>query len=130
MKIKLTNVPVAHQEHALQFYCGILGFEKKLDIPLGEAFRWLTVVSQEEPDAAQLLLEPNAHPAAKAYQDALHEGGIPIASFEVTDLDAEHQRLLAAGVTFHSDPTDTGGTKVAVFDDSCGNLMQLYQATQ
>ena len=129
MKIRLASVPVEDQENALQFYCDVLGFEKKVDIPLGE-FRWLTVVSPDEPDAAQLLLEPNAHPAARTYQAALHEGGIPIASFEVANLDTEHARLVAAGVTFTAEPMDAGDTRVAVLDDTCGNLIQLYQATQ
>lgn len=128
LKIRLNNVPVGDQEQALQFYCGTLGFEKKLDIPLGGEFRWLTVVSPDEPDAAQLLLEPNAHPAAKAYQDALHADGIPIASFAVLDVKAEYQRLSAAGVEFTGEPVDAGGTMVAVFDDTCGNFIQLYEA--
>lgn len=127
MRIRLTSAPVEDQEHALEFYCGILGFDKKLDISLSE-FRWLTVVSPEEPGAAQLLLEPNAHPATKAFQSALFDGGIPVASFEVSDLDAEYQRLVAAGVAFQSEPADAGGTKIAVFDDSCGNHIQLYQS--
>lgn len=127
MKIRLVSVPVADQQRALEFYCETLGFEKKLDIDLGE-FRWLTVVSPEEPEAAQLLLEPNAFPAARTYQEALHENGIPCAAFEVADVDAEYQRLTAAGVHFSSEPADAGGTKVAVFDDSCGNLIQLYES--
>lgn len=128
MKIRLTSVPVADQQHAQEFYCGVLGFEKKFDIDLGE-FRWLTVVSPDEPAAAELLLEPNAHPASKAFQEALHNDGIPIAAFEVADIDAEYQRLLAAGVTFKGEPADAGGTMVAVFDDTCGNLIQLYEAS-
>lgn len=129
MRIRLASVPVKDQEQALKFYSDVLGFAKKLDIPLGE-FRWLTVVSPEEPDAAQLVLEPNAHAAAKAYQSALHEAGIPIASFEVDDLEAEYERLVAAGVTFTAKPMDAGDTRVAVLDDTCGNLIQLHQATQ
>jgi len=129
MKIRLTSVPVTDQQHAQEFYCGVLGFEKKHDIDLGE-FRWLTVVSPEEPDAAELLLEPNAHPASKAFQEALHNDGIPIASFEVANIDAEYQRLLAAGVAFNGEPADAGGTMVAVFDDTCGNLVQLHQPAQ
>jgi len=129
MRIRLVSVPVEDQQHALEFYCDVLGFEKKLDIDLGQ-FRWLTVVSPEEPEAAQLLLEPNAHPASKAYQNALRDDGIPIAAIEVADLDAEYKRLVAASVTFQSEPTDAGGTKIAVFDDSCGNLIQLYQTAQ
>ncbi len=127
MKIRLTSVPVADQEHALGFYTGVLGFEKKLDLPLGE-FRWLTVVSPEEPDAAQLLLEPNAHPAAKTYQEKLFADGIPIASFEVTDLKEVFERLRAQDVRFVTQPTQAGDTWVAVFDDTCGNLIQIFQA--
>lgn len=128
LKIRLNNVPVGDQEQALQFYCGTLGFEKKLDIPLGGDFRWLTVVSPDEPAAAELLLEPNAHPAAKAYQEALYADGIPIASFAVADVRAEYERLSAAGVVFKGEPADAGGTLVAVFDDTCGNFLQLYEA--
>lgn len=127
MKIRLVSIPVTDQQHALDFYCDMLGFEKKLDIDLGE-YRWLTVVSPEEPAAAELLLEPNAHPASKAYQEALYGDGIPIASFAVSDMAGEHQRLVAAGVAFKGEPADAGGTMVAVFDDTCGNLIQLYEA--
>lgn len=129
MRIRLVSVPVTDQQQALDFYCDILGFEKKLDIDLGE-FRWLTVVSPEEPDAAELLLEPNAHPASKAFQDALQNDGIPIAAFAVSDMAAEYQRLVDAGVAFKGEPADAGGTMVAVFDDTCGNLIQLYEAVE
>ncbi len=126
MKIRLNNVPVDDQAHALDFYTNTLGFEKKMDLPLGE-FRWLTVVSPEEPDAAELLLEPNAHPAAKAYQAAIYDDGIPITSFEVNDIDVEFARLSNLDVRFAAEPTDIDGTKIAVFDDTCGNLIQMYE---
>ena len=127
LKIRLNSVPVGDQAQALRFYCDTLGFEKKLDIPLGGDFRWLTVVSPAEPEAAELLLEPNAHSATKAFQEALHGDGIPIAAFEVEDIKAEYQRLIAAGVEFKGEPADAGGAMVAVFDDTCGNYIQLYQ---
>lgn len=126
MKIRLNSVFVVDQADALAFYTEILGFEIKLDLPLGE-FRWLTVVSPEEPDAAQLLLEPNSHPAASAYQAALYSDGIPITSFQVADIDEEFARLSAAGVRFTADPVDLGGARIAVFDDTCGNLIQMYE---
>jgi catechol 2,3-dioxygenase-like lactoylglutathione lyase family enzyme len=126
MKIRLNNVHVANQADAQAFYIDILGFEKKMDLPLGE-FRWLTVVSPEEPDAAELLLEPNTHPAASAYQAALYDEGIRAASFQVNDIDQEYARLSSSGVRFTAEPTGMGGTKIAVFDDTCGNLIQLYE---
>lgn len=126
MKIRLNNIHVANQADAQAFYIDVLGFEKKMDLPLGE-FRWLTVVSLDEPDAAELLLEPNTHPAASAYQAALYDEGIPAASFMVNDIDQEYARLLSSGVRFTAEPTDMGGTKIAVFDDTCGNLIQLYE---
>ena len=127
MKIRLNSVLVGDQEKALLFYTETLGFEKKLDIPVGE-FRWLTVVSPEEPDATELVLEPNAFPAAATYQQALFEAGIPATALEVDDIDREYERLTGAGVDFRSEPTDAGGVTIAVFDDTCGNLIQLYQA--
>lgn len=127
MRIRLNSVHVKNQADALAFYTGILGFEKKMDLPLGEEFRWLTVVSPEEPDAAQLLLEPNSHPTASAYQAALFEDGIPVASFEVPNVDGEFARLSALGVRFTAEPVDVGGSKIAVFDDTCGNLIQMYE---
>ena len=126
MKIRLSSVFVGDQEKALRFYTETLGFEKKVDMPVGE-FRWLTVVSPEEPAAAELVLEPNANPAAATYQSAMHESGIPLASFQVDDIDNEYQRLAAVGVEFRSTPTDAGGVTLAVFDDTCGNLIQIYQ---
>jgi len=127
MKIRLNSVLVGDQEKALLFYTETLGFEKKTDIPVGE-FRWLTVVSTEEPDATELVLEANAFPAAATYQQALFEAGIPATALEVDDIDREYERLTGAGVDFRSEPTDAGGVTIAVFDDTCGNLIQLYQA--
>jgi len=128
MKIKLNSVIVQDQARALRFYTEVLGFTKKMDLPAGE-FRWLTVASPEEPDGTQLLLEPNANPAAAAYQCALFETGIPLTAFAVDDIGAEHRRLEALGVAFKSGPTDMGGAVVAVLDDTCGNLIQIYQAS-
>lgn len=126
MKIKLNSVIVQDQERALRFYTEVLGFTKKQDLPAGE-FRWLTVVSPEEPDGTQLLLEPNSHPASAAYQRALFESGIPLTSFAVDDIEKEYQRLEALGVAFTAKPTDVGGAIVAVLEDTCGNLIQIYQ---
>lgn len=126
MKIRLNSVLVGDQAKALRFYTEILGFEKKMDLPAGE-FRWLTVVSPEEPDAAELVLEPNANPAAAAYQVALFDAGIPLTSFQVDDIAKEFQRLAAVGVRFSSEPTNAGGVTIAVFEDTCGNLIQMYQ---
>ncbi len=126
MKIKLTSVFVGDQEKALQFYTEILGFVKKSDIPVGQ-FRWLTVVSPDEPDGTELLLEPNDNPAAKTFQSALFEQGIPCASFAVEDIHAEYERLKELGVAFPVPPTPAGGVTIAVLDDTCGNLIQLAQ---
>ncbi len=126
MKIKLNSVLVNDQDHALQFYTEILGFEKKVDIPVGE-FRWLTVASPEEPDGAQLVLEPNANPAAKTYQSALFDAGIPLTAFSVDDIEKEYNRLRELNVAFATEPADAGDTTIAVFNDSCGNLIQIYQ---
>lgn len=126
MKIKLNSVLVRDQDHALKFYTETLGFEKKIDLPVGE-FRWLTVASPAEPDGTQLVLEPNANPAAKAYQSALFDAGIPLTAFAVDDIEHEYRRLKALNVAFTAEPADVGGTMIAVFDDSCGNLIQIYQ---
>lgn len=126
MRISLTSVFVDEQEKALAFYCDKLGFVKKNDIPMGEA-RWLTVVSPEAPDGTELLLEPNANPAAKTYQAALLEQGIAAAAFAVDDAKAEHERLESLGVVFHTPPTDVGSAVIAVLQDTCGNLIQIYQ---
>ena len=126
MRIKLNSVIVQDQASALAFYTEVLGFTKKMDLPAG-AFRWLTVVSPEEPDGAQLVLEPNAHPAAVTYQRALFESGIPLTAFAVDDIETEYRRLKALGVVFVQEPTNTGGALVAIFEDTCGNLIQIYQ---
>ena len=126
MRILLNSVIVRDQEQALRFYTKILGFEKKTEIPAGE-YKWLTVVSPEDRDGAQLVLEPNAHPASAAYQQALFEGGTPLTSFAVDDGHGEFERLKALGVTFTMEPTDVGTAILAVFDDTCGNFIQIYQ---
>jgi catechol 2,3-dioxygenase-like lactoylglutathione lyase family enzyme len=128
MKIKLNSIIVQDQAKALRFYTEVLGFVKKMDVPAGE-YRWLTVVSPEEPDGTQVVLEPNAHPASATYQDALFKSGIPLTAFEVADIEAEYQRLTALGVIFQSKPTDVGAAMIAIFDDTCGNLIQIYQVT-
>lgn len=130
MRIHLTSVFVNDQREALRFYTEVLGFRKKTDVPLG-AFAWLTVVSPEEPDGVELLLEPAAHPAVEPYRAALVEDGIPVTSFAVADVRAEHERLRAKGVRFTQPPvehrTDHGTVVVAVFDDTCGNLIQIAE---
>ncbi|MGH7714005.1 MAG: VOC family protein [Gemmatimonadaceae bacterium] len=124
MRINLTSVPVDDQEKALKFYTEVLGFVKKKDIPLGEA-RWLTVVSPDDPNGTELLLEPDSHPAARPFKRALMEDGIPYTSFAVKDVDAEYDRLKAAGVQFTQPPVEMGPVKTAVLDDTCGNLIQI-----
>jgi len=126
MRIKLTSVFVKDQEKALQFYTGALGFVKKSDISAGQ-YRWLTVVSPEEPDGTQLVLEPNENPAARAYQEAIFIQGIPAASFFVDDVQKEYDRLKKMGVAFKSGPTQAGPAMIAVFEDTCGNLIQISQ---
>ena len=129
MKIKLNSIFVDNQDKALAFYTSVLGFEKRMEIPMGE-FRWLTVVSPEGHPDVELVLEPNANPAAKTYQEALFKQGIPITAFEVDDIDAETKRLKSKGVQFTMDPTDAGPVKIAMFSDTCGNLIQIYQPPQ
>ncbi len=124
MKIYVTNVHVDDQAKALEFYTGILGFKKKADVLVG-AFRWLTVV--DENDGVQLLLEPSDHPATQAFKKAIVADGIPAASFQVDDIAATHAELEAKGVKFLQPPTEAGGFSVAVFDDTCGNLIQIIQ---
>ena len=126
MKIRLTSVLVEDQEKALQFYTGVLGFVKKRDVPMGGP-RWLTVVSPEGPDDMELLLEPNSHPAAKVFQQAIFKDGIPLTAFAVDDIEKEYERLHARGVAFKQTPTQAGPVTLAVFDDTCGNLIQIYQ---
>jgi predicted enzyme related to lactoylglutathione lyase len=126
MKIKVTSVMVENQDKALKFYTEVLGFVKKRDIPLGEA-RWLTVVSKEEQDGVELLLELTSFAPAKIYQKELLKAGIPFTAFNVSDLDKECQRLIDLGVSFSMEPTQMGPTKLAVFNDTCGNNIQIFQ---
>ncbi|MYD72157.1 MAG: VOC family protein [Acidobacteria bacterium] len=126
MRIHLASVPVDDQRKALRFYTETLGFQLKHNIPLGE-HAWITVVSEEAPEGTQLVLEPDAHPAVRPFKRALVEDGIPWTSFAVDDVEAEHERLLAKGVRFVQPPTDLGTVIVAVFDDSCGNLIQIAE---
>ena len=128
MKIYITSVFVDDQRKALKFYTEKLGFEKKHDVPIGED-SWLTVTSKGEPDGTELLLEPSQHPAVGPYRAALVADGIPSASFQVDDLDADYDRLCNEGVVFTQPPTKAGDVKVAVFDDTCGNLIQLVEMT-
>lgn len=128
MKITLSSVLVDDQEKALAFYTEVLGFEKKEDIPLGQ-HRWLTVVSPSDRDGTELVLEPDGHPAAKPFKLALVEDGIPFTSFEVEDVEAEHRRLRESGVRFTQEPTELGTATTAVFDDTCGNLIQIHAAS-
>lgn|SRR5689334_5089944 len=125
LHIKLTSVMVDDQAKALAFYTDVLGFATQMDFPVGE-YRWITVASPDRDDL-QLALEPNANPAGKAFQQAMFAQGIPIASFESTDLDADHARLSAKGVAFTQAPMVAGPVKIAVFSDTVGNLIQLHQ---
>ncbi|MGD9478041.1 VOC family protein [Shinella sp. G-2] len=126
MRIYITSVPVDDQEKAEDFYTRVLGFRVKHDVPIGED-RWLTVVSPENPEGTELLLEPSGHPAVGPYKSALVADGIPITSFMVDDVDGEHQRLLSLGVSFTQAPMDAGPVRMAVFDDTCGNLIQIIE---
>ena len=126
MKIKLSSLIVDDQEKALTFYTRVLGFVKKTDIPAGK-YRWLTVVSPEAPDEVELALEPNGNPASQVYQKALFDQGIPLTAFQVDDIQAEYERMKALGVVFRSEPTATGPVTIVLFEDTCGNLIQLYQ---
>jgi len=126
MRIKLTSIMVDDQDKALKFYTKVLGFQKKHEFPVG-AYKWLTVVSPEGPEDLELSLEPNANPAGKAFQEAMFAQRIPLAAFEVADIQKEYTRLKALGVVFTSEPVQTGPVSIAVFSDTCGNLIQLYQ---
>lgn len=126
MKIKVTSVFVNDQEKALKFYTEALGFVKKSDVSVGQ-YRWLTVVSPEEQDGVELLLEPNDNPAASTYQKAIFQQGIPATSFFVEDIQAEYEKLKGLGVVFTMIPTKVTGSTIAVFDDLCGNLIQINQ---
>ena len=124
IRINLTSVLVDDQDKALAFYTDVLGFQKKTEIPLGE-HRWLTVVSPTDPDGVELVLEPDEHPAAGPFKEALVEDGIPFTSFAVDDVQAAYERLRDLGVRFTQEPLDMGGVTTAVFDDTCGNLIQI-----
>jgi catechol 2,3-dioxygenase-like lactoylglutathione lyase family enzyme len=126
MRINLTSVLVNDQDNALRFYTEVLGFEKKTEIPLG-GHRWLTVVSPDDPGGTELVLEPDAHPAAKVFKEALVSDGIPYTSFAVDDIAAEFARLERLGVRFTQQPAEMGPVATAVFDDTCGNLIQIAQ---
>ena len=126
MRIKLTSIMVDDQEKGLRFYTDVLGFKKKHDIPVGE-YRWITVTSPEAPDDVELALEPNANPAGKAFQGAMFDPGIPVAAFEVADIAGEFKRLTTSGVAFTKEPSPAGPVILAIFADTCGNLIQLYQ---
>ncbi len=126
MKIVVTSVFVSDQDKALKFYTKVLGFVKKTDMPAGK-FKWLTVASPEDQNGTELLLEPNDNPAAKAFQKAIYPQGIPATSFGAEDVRAEYERLKALGVKFTMPPTEMGPVVMAVFDDTCGNLIQIAQ---
>ncbi|MBV2366525.1 VOC family protein [Streptomonospora nanhaiensis] len=127
MRIRLLSVFVDDQEKALRFYTDVLGFVKKHDVPISGEDRWLTVVSPEDPDGAELLLEPAGHPAVAPYREALAKDGIPLAQFAVADVQAEFERLRGLGVAFTQEPLEMGGVTTAVLDDTCGNLIQIIQ---
>jgi catechol 2,3-dioxygenase-like lactoylglutathione lyase family enzyme len=130
IKIKLTSVSIDDYDKALKFYTEVMGFQKKRDMPLGEGARWITVVSPSEPDGTELLLEPNAgYPAMKALKEALVKDGIPFTAFEVDDIQEEYERMRNLGVEFTMEPTNMGQATAAVLDDTCGNLIQIYQVT-
>ena len=126
MRIVVTSVLVDDQDKALRFYTDVLGFVKKTEVPLGHA-RWLTVVSPDDPNGVELVLEPDEHPAIKPFKRALVEDGIPFTSFGVKDVNAEYKRLVGAGVRFTQPPVEMGPVISAVFDDTCGNLIQIAQ---
>ena len=126
MRIKIASIFVDEQDKALEFYTKVLGFTKKDDIPVGD-FRWLTVVAPDSPGDMELLLVPNAHEAAKAYQRAIFKDGIPATVFFVDNVNAEFKRLRKSGVSFTTDPVNARGVSIAVFDDTCGNLIQLAE---
>ncbi|MEN4478866.1 VOC family protein [Mycolicibacterium cosmeticum] len=126
MRINVTSVLVDDQDKALRFYTDVLGFRPKHDVPMGE-YRWITVVSPEEPEGTEILLEPDQHPAAKPFKQALVADGIPFTSFAVDDIQAEYERLVGRGVRFTQPPVPMGTVTTAVFDDTSGNLIQIAQ---
>ena len=128
MRINITSVFVHNQDEALRFYTDMLGFVKKTEVPVGE-YRWLTVVSPENPDGCELLLEPDGHPAVKPFKEALVTDGIPATQCAVDDVRAEYERLRGMGVRFTQEPLEMGPVVTAVLDDTCGNLIQIIQTT-
>ena len=126
MRIKLTSIMVDDQDKALKFYTEVLGFQKKSDFPAG-GYKWLTVISPEGPADVELSLEPNANPAGRAFQEAMFAQKIPVAAFEVDDINAEYARLKSLGVVFTMEPTPMGAVTMATFSDTCGNLIGMYQ---
>lgn len=130
MRIKLTSVSIDDYDKALKFYTEVMGFLPKRDIPLGDGARWITVASPEDPNGTELLLEPNAgYPAMKALKESLMKDGIPFTAFEVNDIQSEYERMQNLGVEFAMEPTNMGMTTAAVLNDTCGNLIQIYQIT-
>lgn len=130
MKIKLESVSIDDYDKALKFYTEVMGFIKKRDIPLGGEARWITVVLPEEPNGTELLLEPNAqYPAMKALKESLVKDGMPFTAFEVNDIQKEYERMKKLGVEFTMEPTNMGSTTAAILNDTCGNLIQIYQLT-
>jgi glyoxylase I family protein len=127
LKIKLNSIMVDNQDKALKFYTDVLGFVKGKDIDVGNGFRWITVISPEGHPDVELALEPNANPAGRTFQAALFQQSIPATAFEVTDIQAEFRRLKAHGVVFSMEPREMGPISLAVFADTCGNLIQIYQ---
>lgn len=126
MRINIASVLVDDQDKALRFYTEVLGFKKKTEVPLGD-HRWLTVTSPEDPDGTELLLEPDSHPAAKPFKDALVADGIPFTSFAVKNVQNEYARMRDLGVRFTQPPVEMGPVTTAVFDDTCGNLIQMAE---
>jgi len=130
MKISYCSIPISDYDQALKFYADTLGFVKKHDIPLGPGARWLTVVSPEAPDGTEIVLEPNAdYPAMKALKESLMQDGIPYTAFQVNDIQQEYARLKALGVEFTMEPTNMGMMTCAIMNDTCGNLIQIFQMT-
>lgn len=130
MRITVTSISIGDYDKALKFYTEVLGFVQKRDIPLGGGARWITVVSPEEPNGTELLLEPNAdYPAMKALKESLVKDGIPYTMFQVDDIQKEYDRLKKLGVVFTMEPTNMGTTTAAILEDTCGNLIQIYQMT-
>jgi len=130
VKIKLTSIMVDNQAKALKFYTEVLGFAKSKDIDVGAGFRWITVYAPDGHPDVELALEPNGNPVGKTFQTGLFQQGIPATAFEVDDLEAEYRRLKALGVVFNREPTQMGAVSIAIFADTCGNLIQLYQTPE